>query len=398
MLAYFNEAWTVMLDLSMWLLLGSSIAGALHVWVPAGLIQRQFTGVTGVFKAVGLGVPLPLCSCGVIPTALGLKRDGASNGAALGFMTATPQTGLDSLFVSASFLGWPFALLKVLAALVTGVTTGLLADRVGSAEIGSAVEESPTPRQRTVSDGLAHSIDLVRMIWRWLVFGVLVSAALSYFLPVGAFSTLTGGGLAVALIAALLISLPLYVCTTASVPIAAALVASGMPTGAAMIFLMAGPATNVATLGAVFRGFGVRPMMVYVGTIVLGSVVFGLGYEWIFGDLVAQVTHTHEHTSALSTGSAVGLTGLLGWFAASDLRAWMSRRAVARAQHRVEVNVEGMTCSGCSNRLQRVLLEVDGVVSADVQLESEKAVVCGTASVGLVCEAINQAGFKSRVD
>ena len=125
-----EEIWNITLVLAPWLLLGTAIAGILHVLLPPGLIHRQLRGRWGVLKAVVLGVPLPLCSCGVIPAGIGLKKDGASDGAAVGFLISTPQTGVDSILVSASFLGWPFALFKVGSAALTGLVGGALADAV----------------------------------------------------------------------------------------------------------------------------------------------------------------------------------------------------------------------------------------------------------------------------
>ena len=116
-----DAIWEVVVSLAPPLVLGAIIAGAIHVLLPPDFVGRQLRGRVGVLKSVLLGVPLPLCSCGVLPTALGLKRDGASDGASVGFLISTPQTGVDSILVSGSFLGWPFALFKVLSAAVTGV-------------------------------------------------------------------------------------------------------------------------------------------------------------------------------------------------------------------------------------------------------------------------------------
>jgi len=392
--AYLVAVWDVMLELSPWLLLGGLVAALLHVLVPPGLIQRQLTGRRGVFAAVLVGVPMPLCSCGVIPTAIGLKKDGASNGAALSFMTATPQTGVDSLFVSASFLGWPFAVVKVVAALVTGLVTGLLVEEIGGEGDPSSIPSEGGHTDRSLRRGIAHGVDLIRMIWRWLVFGVLVSAALNVLLPVGAFANLQNSAIIVSLVLALLVSLPLYVCATASVPIAAALVAGGMPTGAAMVFLMAGPATNVATIGAVYRAFGSRSLVIYLVTIVVGSALFGLGYEQLFGSLPVGGVEGHEHTGPVTVISAIVLTVMMGFFAASEFRGWSAARQVrSSAGKAVEVGVEGMTCGGCSSRLQRLLLQADGVDSAVVHLEEKRAVVLGSIDVDGVREVVRNAGF-----
>ncbi|HPM83129.1 MAG TPA: permease, partial [Candidatus Anammoximicrobium sp.] len=240
--------------------MGTLIAGLVHVLLSPGFIHRRLQGPTGVLKAVGIGVPLPLCSCGVIPAGLGLKKDGASDGACIAFLISTPQTGVDSILVSGSFLGWPFALFKVVVAAVTGVAGGWLVDALAgdrNGEHGSPVD-APASRRGGVRELVAHGLDIIRSIWLWLVFGVVVSAAINVFVPPSYLSGLGSLGILPSAVAALAISVPLYVCATASVPIAAALVAGGLPTGAALVFLIAGPATNVATIGAVYRRYGGR--------------------------------------------------------------------------------------------------------------------------------------------
>ena len=127
MMNFIHQAWQIVLELAPWLLLGLLLAGILHVLLPVGFVKRHLgsPGFASVLKAVAVGVPLPLCSCGVIPAALGLKKEGASNGAAVGFLISTPQTGVDSILVSATFLGWPFAIFKVISALLSGLMGGL---------------------------------------------------------------------------------------------------------------------------------------------------------------------------------------------------------------------------------------------------------------------------------
>jgi len=400
-----HNIWMVLVELAPWLLLGAGVSGILHIALPAGFVQRQLSGRSGVVKAVALGVPMPLCSCGVIPTGIGLQKDGASDGAAVGFITATPQTGVDSILVSASFLGWPFALAKVVAALVTGVASGWATDAFGGApgeaEVADDDASCAIDHDRSFRALLDHAIDLVRMIWGWLAVGVLISAALSTWLPADAFSGIAASSMIVAFGVVLLASVPLYVCATASVPIAAALVAAGMPTGAAMVFLMAGPATNVATLGAVYRAFGGRTLAIYLSTLVIGSVAFGLGYEALFGALTLGAVHDHAHAAPWwGTVSAVLLVGMLAWFAGEDIKAWSQRRAMEsdmtneKTPAPIEVGVGGMTCGGCSGRLERLLQNEPGVSSASVSLEEAKARVIGEVKLARVQEIVQNAGFE----
>ena len=132
-----TASWNILLALAPWLLVGMVIAGLIHGLLPRDFSKRQLRGPSGIFKAVALGVPLPLCSCGVIPAGLGLKKDGASDGASIAFLISTPQTGVDSILVASKFLGWPFALFKLGSAALTGVIGGFLSDRFGGETLES---------------------------------------------------------------------------------------------------------------------------------------------------------------------------------------------------------------------------------------------------------------------
>ena len=388
--------WDILLELAPWLLLGMGFAGLLHVVLPGDLVQRQLRGRAGVIKAVALGVPLPLCSCGVIPAGLGLKRDGASNGSAVGFLISTPQTGVDSILVSASFLGWPFALFKVAAAFVTGLTGGWLTDAVaGEGEIERPDSLATGDGRRGVRDGLAHAMEILGGIWRWLVIGVVISAAISVWVPSGSLATFTLLGTVGMFAAVLAVSVPLYVCATASVPIAAALVASGMPAGAALVFLMAGPATNVATIGAIYRGLGKRSLVVYLSTIILGSLAFGLAFDFLL-ESAPIVTHTHhEHATWWALASAIVLLALIGYHAITELRVWIGKlRARSLTEvPRHEVTVTGLGCNSCANKLTGILKDTDGVQAVEVTLDPGRAVVLGDIELGKVKEIIEEAGY-----
>lgn len=401
-LALAQAAWSVSVELAPWLLLGAAASGLLHATLPPGFMQRQLRGPMGVLKAVLIGVPLPLCSCGVIPAGVGLKADGASDGAAVGFLIATPQTGVDSVLVSASFFGWPFAAMKVAAALASGLSGGLLTEALSPA--GPATPPPAAPRARPspverLRAGLGHAIEMIRSIYGWLSVGVLASAAISAFLPADGLAWSAAGGPLPAMLGALVISVPLYVCATASVPLAAALVGAGMPTGAAMVFLMAGPATNLATLGAVGRTFGRRALAVYLGTLVVGSMGFGLLYEALFGALDSgAAVHVHEHRSALGGVAAVVLILMVAVFAAQDLMGrwarWRQRMTEPSRAPEQRLPVEGMTCGGCASRLERVLRAVDGVESVTISLEGKSAALQGTASRAAIIATIEGAGFE----
>ena len=394
-LDFCSAAWHITLELAPWLLLGAAVAGLLHGLVPPSVIQKRFRGLRGVVGAVALGIPLPLCSCGVIPAGIGLKKSGASDGAAIGFLIATPQTGVDSVAVSAGFLGWPFALFKVAAALLMGLLGGGIVEQLSTSD-NAEVTPSTTTHRRDVRAMASHAVDVVRMIWRWLLFGVLLSAALTLYLPTGTLNQTAGTGIVASLLM-LGAALPLYVCATASVPIAAALVAGGLPTGSALVFLMAGPATNVATVGAIWRAFGTRTLVTYLSVVVGGSLLLALAYEPLLGGLTPLSVGAEAHTGVVPTLAAVALCALCVRFALDDLTDWLRRRrstSQAHTQQR-QWHVEGMTCGGCASRLERTLSSIPGVDHAAVSFDQACATIVGPVSDPEVQAAMTAAGFQS---
>ena len=402
MVTMLEAMWKVSLDLGPWLLVGAALSGALHALLPPDFLRQHLRGRGGVVKAVLLGVPLPLCSCGVIPAGLGLRRDGASPGASLGFLIATPQTGVDSMVVSASMLGWPFAVFKVLAAFVTGIAGGLATDRWAGEQGGTPPPaagqgEMLAPAWRR---GLDHSTMVVQSIWHWLLIGVVVSAALDVFVPASLWARVSGWNPGLSMLAALLVSVPLYVCATASVPIAAGLVTAGLPVGAALVFLMAGPATNVATIGAIRRALGGRAAAIYLATVILGSFAFGFAFDLLVSGGLAALPHRHgEGIGWITHGLAGVFWIMLAYFGFMELRSVLGRRR-ARA-HQVkkrggtvhDVQVAGLTCQGCVRKLEQVLASDEEVDMAQVTLEPQRAHVHGRLHAGRLRELVERAGY-----
>jgi uncharacterized membrane protein YraQ (UPF0718 family)/copper chaperone CopZ len=414
-----ESMWQTLLELAPWLLLGTAIAGGLHALMPPDFMRRHLSGRWSVLKAAAIGVPLPLCSCSVIPVGLSLKRQGATSGASMAFLISTPQTGVDSILVSGALLGLPFALFKMASALVIGVIGGILTDAfthesasADSPPVGAGCEDHVHGRWNAF---IEHSLSLLRAIWRWLVVGVVASAAISYFLPAGSLARLGAGGGVGAMALAVLVGMPLYVCAVASVPIAAALVHGGFPVGAALVFLIAGPASNVATMGAIYRSFGRRAFAIYMLTVALGSIACGWIFQYVIDmeglEHLGHMQHEgHQMNSWWAVASAVALLMLLGWFACEDLSTMLRRRrsqgaaeslysirginAAEQKTPRFEVGVEGMTCQNCVSRLEKTLSREQGVSSVDVTLQPGRAIVQGNITAGRLHELIKSAGFR----
>lgn len=383
---------SVIHELSPWLLLGALVSGLMHAFLPDRFIARQLSGVGGVFKAVVFGVPLPLCSCGVIPAGVGLKKDGASDGAALGFLISTPQTGVDSVLVSAGMLGWPFALFKLGSAALLGVVGGLVAHRVGAPATAAGESGGGLGARPGLAEGFWHALQVLRSIWLWIVVGVVASAAITQWVPAASLARLGDSSPVLVYASVLLLSIPLYVCATASVPIAAALVAGGLPAGSALVFLVAGPATNVATIGAVAKTFGRPVLVVYLATLVVGSMVLGMSFDHLIPAAESLAHHHHEQVSWWVWLCSGGLTMVFAYFAVESL---INTRGVGAAPMTKgwNVTVEGMTCGGCSSRLERVLNAHEAVDGAQVDLAAAKATVAGSISAEALVEVITGAGF-----
>lgn len=400
---YLRELWQIMLDLSPSLLIGLLIAGLMHVYLPKGFVRRGLNrpDMRSAARASLIGVPLPLCSCGVIPTALGLRNEGASKGATTAFMISTPQTGVDSLLVSASFLGWPFALFKLAAAFVTGLIGGGLVNRF------TKPDEIPTDRldgtsEQTHSAGLKGALryallDLLAAIDLWIVAGVLAAALITTFIPPDYLAGQTWAQGVAGMLLVLAISIPLYVCTTGSVPIAASLIAAGMPAGTALVFLMAGPATNVATLGAVYRALGARVLTIYLGTVVIMSVLLGLTFDSLLQG-IAPVDESHRHgVDWIATGSALLLSSLIAYLSLRRLRGRVQTHGMrATPDGGLVLKVEGMSCQHCVASVKNALEGFDAVAEASPELSSGLVRVRGDhLDVSALLQAVEKAGFQA---
>lgn len=390
------------------LLLGLLVAGLLHVFVKRERILGHLgkPGFVSSAKAAIVGVPLPLCSCGVLPAALALKRDGASSGAVTSFLISTPQTGVDSIAVTWGILGWPVAAAKVIAAFAAGVIGGTVADTTGKVKeikekaIGCAEDESGPLAARIWN----YSVGTIfRDVYGWIAVGIGVSALITLFMEPGQLSRYPALAGPLGLLAALVLGIPLYVCSVASVPIAAGLIYAGFPVGSALVFLMAGPATNAATMGAVRKALGGRVFLIYILTVVFIS----LGAGMILNSLNVPVSgiHAHEHGTGSLTGLAVAaaaVTMALGmlWFAMSDLRAFLGRLAGpgGGSGARRVLRIEGMSCSMCEKRVREALDGLPGVKAEKVSASEGIAVVRlrdgDEKALSGAAEAVEKAGYR----
>ena len=310
---YFIELIYLVKEMAPWLLFGLVFAGLLKVYFPQKHIDK-YLGKPNAKSAVNaslLGVPMPLCSCGVIPTGISFFKNGASRGATNSFLISTPQTGVDSIFATYSMLGWPFAVLRPIVAFTTGIFGGILTNwlikepskpivpvnllfaglkldvkKAGKAEaicddVDCGCRTSPRKESHSLIKAANYAfVELLQDISKWLILGFMAAALISVLLPDDFFSMFRGYGIFEILII-LAASVPIYVCATGSIPIAAVLLMKGVSPGAALVFMMAGPATNVATITVIGKTMGRKSMFIYLGSIIGGAIFFGLLTNWL---------------------------------------------------------------------------------------------------------------------
>lgn len=372
-----SELWAILLDTGVWLILGLAFAGVVHVLVPRRFMTRHLAGkgLGPIFKASMLGIPLPLCSCSVIPVAAGLRGSGASKGASAAFAISTPQTGEESVPLTWALFGPVYALSRPVLAVITAFSAGLLIDRLvgektagrDSAEPhahgakhdccgGGGTAEQPEPAKSSCCHevpahqslcchdpetapstpqkscchnepdtpheprqpsgavaswrgGAAASLKygfgtLLRDLAPWLAVGLLLSALVAALVPEGWIESNIGTGI-VPMLLMLLVGLPLYVCATSTTPLAYSLVVAGLSPGAALVLLLAGPATNAATMSWVVKDLGVRALVIYLATI----AVFAVAGGWLFDALLAGTISLAESGAAADHGAVTVLQG-----------------------------------------------------------------------------------------
>jgi len=301
------DFWNTVAEMSPYLLLGFLVAGILSVLVSQRLVEKHLggRGIWPVLKASLFGVPLPLCSCGVIPVSMSLHKQGASRGSTIAFLLSTPQTGVDSIFVTLSLLGPVIAVFRPIAALITGLIGGIMVDVFDKDINGTNNKPPPQKNPDTcckigkntykILHGLKFGfITLPRDIGGAMLAGLVIAAVISIAVPDDFFAEKLGTGIS-AMLVMMLIGIPVYVCASASVPVAAAMIAKGLTPGAALVFLMTGPATNAASFVTIWKILGHRTAIIYLLSVAGCALAGGLLLDYIGTSVTSgMISHIHH--------------------------------------------------------------------------------------------------------
>lgn len=407
-------------EMSPYLLLGFGIAGLMHTFVPGRLYSRYLSGhdLRSVLYAAAIGVPLPLCSCGVLPTAMSLRREGASKGATTSFLIATPQTGIDSIMATYSLMGLPFAIIRPIAALVTALIGGMLVNLSDHSshnadEVHKEIHDKEkvlTLKEKIVGALRYGYVEMMQDIGKWLVIGLLVAGLITIGVPDGFFASFAEHPL-LGMLLVLVCAIPMYLCATGSIPIAVALMIKGLTPGAALVLLMAGPAVNVASVLVIRKVLGARTLWLYLAAIVGGALTFALGIdyllprEWFTESITAITTPCHTGTQGLNILCTVILLILL---VNALVRRIMKPHHSCKcdkdchqescetsSQNAVTLlfTVTGMRCNHCSNSVTRAVGCLPGVESVDVELQSGMITVTGSVDTRIIIQTVEALGF-----
>lgn len=433
--------------MSPYILLGFFIAGLLHVFVNPSTLTRHLAGngLMPVVKAALIGIPLPLCSCGVLPTAVSLRRQGASKAATTSFLIATPQTGVDSIAATYSLLGWAFAIIRPIAALVGAV--------FGGVAVGKFAPDKQEPQSRRVAEeewrrelsarrkflvAMKYGFgDMIDSMGKWLVIGLVIAALITVFVPDSIFVGLSEYPL-LAMLAVVIVAIPMYICATGSIPIAMSLMLKGLSPGIAFVMLMAGPAANFASMVILTRTQGKKATMIYVASVVVTSIMIGLiidcllPREWFALPSAQTIENCHLNLDWFSSACSIALIIMLILSAirmhgkkgcgchncgcegdchdddcgngdcGDDVCCSGSKSGEAKCSchsnekqdiMKKEYKVKGMNCAHCQASVEKAIKRVEGVETVVVNLSNGTATVTGNADPAKIIEAVTLAGF-----
>ncbi|MEA2061471.1 MAG: permease [Thermodesulfobacteriota bacterium] len=401
----FKEIFVFYNEVAVYLIFGFLVAAALHILFPESLVRNHLgkDSFGSVFKSSLFGIPLPLCSCGVVPVATSLKNSGASRGATISFIVSTPQVGADSFLITYSLIGWFFGVFRIVSSFLTALAAGIFVNIFGKDQSPVWFPMDVESREASMIEKLKHSpayieYSLLGSLANSLVLGIILAGIISALLPDNFFERYLSSDF-LSMLLMLLVAVPMYVCASSSTPIAASLIMKGMSPGAALVFLLAGPATNAMGISAVIKVVGRKSTLIYLGLIAGGSVIMGYLLNLItgfYGKTPVIISHQHDMLPGwLKISGSVMLTAMLAWYYTDQKLIPLLKKKDQVMEKDNLLNVSGMNCMHCSSSVTKAVESVKGTSEVSVSLDN------GTVSfnledsnrLGQVKTAIAMAGF-----
>ena len=413
MLLFLREMWGLCLEMAPYLLLGMLVSGLISIFIDSSFIFKHIgqKNAGSVLKSTLFGIPLPLCSCGVIPVAATLRESGASKGATVSFLVSTPQTGVDSIFLTYGMLGPMFALFRPLAALASGFFSGIVINNFDHdmhhhlSESDNAPKTKESLDKRIISGVKYGFLTLPADIVIPLTQGLVVAAAIAILIPPQFIAEHFSSSNLIQYTMMLAVSLPIYVCATASIPIAVVLMAKGITPGAAFIFLMAGPATNASSIAVIKNILGKRTLYHYLVLIAFTAISFGYILDnFLTITLPDMSSHTHHHVMDDYGSIILSVIFLMilvnAYFYRSKSESTDSadiENNIENDQEKIAITVDGMTCSHCKESVESAIYSFSGVASASVDLLTGNVIVVGSGlDETALKEKITAKGFSTK--
>ncbi|MGA2297260.1 MAG: SO_0444 family Cu/Zn efflux transporter [FCB group bacterium] len=416
-----KETVNLFLEMAPYLMLGLFFVLILNLFFTKELIIKHVgkNNFASVLKAAMLGVPLPLCSCGVIPSTIYMSKNGASKGATISFLISTPQTGVDSIIATYGMMGWIFAIFRPVVALIMGIIGGVA---VGFVKDKPKIEDEPLIKinelhlsnvdlqpKETISEKILKSlkysyIEFIDDIAVQFIVGLLISGMISYFIPEGFFKNTSVNNGLLGMLIMMAVGIPMYVCATASIPIAVTLMLKGFSPGVAFVFLVTGPATNAASIAIVSKALGKKVTTVYLAVIGICAIAFGylLNYVYYLANIDAMTflneMHHHHHDDN-STDYLKLVLGIIFFvlILMSLYRKFIQTKLKGTKVDETKgtkINIDGMTCNHCVMNVKNTISGISGVTDVEVSLNDKAAIVQGNFNIIDLTKAVEEIGYK----
>lgn len=430
-LTIFKHIYDIFIEISPFLLLGLFFVGLLHIFFSKEFIIKHIgkDNVGSIVKASVLGVPLPLCSCGVIPTAIYMAKNGASKGAVISFLISTPQTGIDSIMATYGMLGWVFAIYRPLIAFVSGILGGIIVNIFSKEPMTIALEASNNVEVPTCSSGSCNSsscstapekkqsvfmkfyhyafVEFLDDIAVHFIIGIIISGLISFFIPEEFFIKYSLGSGILGMLVMIAVGLPMYICATASIPIAITLMLKGVSPGAAFVFLTVGPLTNAASLAILSKIFTKKVMIIYATSASIIAIIAGLSLDLIVNTFSLQefVIPTMASGHMHDGGFLHTLYIISAWIFAFMLLGSLYRKYIepkfknkikkVNNMNTLRIKIEGMSCNHCVNNIKDTLIKQNNIDKAEVDLPTNSAEITGNSlNRKVISDMIANLGYK----